>query len=124
MLRNANEAENMAFSLVGTALTEGSNGFGPCNLFFTNVTEDRSWGAPTEELNDVGERRNSRDQDLEVVLGRIDVLWDNNCIRRFAVRGSLSILGGNNVGAICSKATEGSLVSSRTSLIVKAAFWK
>lgn len=112
----------MAFSFVGTALAEASNGFGPCNLFFTNVTEDRSWGAPTEELNDVGERRKSRDQDLEASLGVNDVPWDSNCIRRFAVRGSFSIVGGNKLGAICSKPTEGSLMSSRTSLIVKAAF--
>ena len=95
---------------------------GPFNSFLMNVREDRLVDVALDALNDLGDKRKSKDQDFRACETVVDEPLAKSCVRRLGVRGSFAVLCGNRAGSIGSKETEGRLSSSRTSLIVKAAY--
>lgn len=86
------------------------------------VIEDRLFTAVGEALNDPGERRKFRDQDLLAWDISVGEVLDSNWISRFGVRESFATSGGNRVESIDLKCVDGRFKSSRTSLIVKEAY--
>lgn len=78
-----------------------------------------------DQWRESGERRKSKDQDLEDVWGSLAEPLASSCINRFCARGSalMTESGGKTSFAIGSKETEGSWRSSRTSFIVKEAYY-
>ncbi len=122
MLRKASEAGISSRSFVNSTVAVGPNWSSPCNLVLAKVTEERLVGFARQELNEIGDRRNSKDQAFDASEGWIDECLSINSTKRFCVRGSFEGSGGSSERGMGAKLTRGSFMSSRTSLIVKAAW--
>ena len=122
MLRKARLAGKDNCSFVALTFAEGSKGSGLCKAVWENVTDESRSGNSVEALNEVGARRKSRDHDLSDFDSEFNDPVDSNCVSRFGVRVSFVEAGGNREGSIGTKPTDGSLNSSRTSLMVKDAW--
>lgn len=86
------------------------------------MIEDRWVAFAREALKDFGESRKSKDQDFCARAEGFNEPFDNNFVKRFGVLGRFSAFGGNRVGLMGSNDTDGSVRSSRTSLMVKEAW--
>ncbi len=120
MLLKAKEAGKVARPSVVETLAEGSKTLGPSSLVSANSMEAKLFDVLLNDLNDVGERRKSRDHDFCASARDVDEPFERSCVRRFAVRGSCERSGGSSLGSMLSNPTDGRFKSSLTSLVVKA----
>lgn len=109
-------------SSTGAALVRGSAS--DLNWFFANDTLSNASGRVLEELKLVGESRKSSDHDFVDDNGSFEEPLASNWAIRFCCRGRADtcVEEGKRLAGILSKATDGRVRSSRSSLIVNAAY--
>lgn len=108
----------------GVTFEVGEKGSAGSSWFLENFMYERTSGRDGELWKECGERRKSRDQDLEASSGFVRDPFARSWVKRFWALGRdlMVISGGKRCSGIGSNDTEGSWRISRTSLIVNAAW--
>ena len=121
MLRKATLAGSVTVSSVAETRAEEEKGSLSLMRFLANVIDESEFDEAEEALNEVGERKKSRDHFLRASLGGVVEPFWRSSVSRLAVRGRAFGSGGKRMGSIGSNVTDGSFMSSRTSLMVNEA---